>query len=44
MDRELLGELRLIIGNKPCTEDPAAGEGEGMDRMGEVWNHFFRAP
>lgn len=43
MGKELLEELRLIIGNKPCTEEPAAAEGEEMDEMGEVRNHFCQS-
>lgn len=40
MGKELLQELRLIVGNKPCTEEPAVGKGAGMDGMEEVQNHL----
>lgn len=43
MGKELLEELRLLLGNQPCTEEPAVGEGAGMDGMEKVQNHFCQS-
>lgn len=43
MGKELLEELRLLLGNKPCTEEPAVGEGAGMGGMEKVQNHFCQS-
>ena len=40
---ELLQELRHIIGNIPCTEEPAVDKGAEKDGMGEAQYHFPRS-